>query len=95
MRRRGLLGPPVAKRNRQIMKDKILTLTAEITDLEFQISDYRQANEGLAQTIKDMNDLHFEWRERLEKKHEKQIHELNFLVRNLRREIRRLELITK
>ena len=103
MQRRGRLGPPVAKRNRQIMKDKIASLThqnasllsqnadllnekadwiTEKADLEFQISDYRQANKGLAQTIKDMNDLHFEWRERLEEKYKKKIHKLNFLVRN-------------
>ena len=63
----------------------------EKAELEFEIGDYRQANEGLAQTIKDMNDLHFEWRERIENKHKKKIFELNFLVRNLRMEIRRLE----
>ena len=67
MQRRGKLGPPVAKRNRQLLKEKVLELTSENSDLLEQIEDYRKANEGLAQTIKDMNDLRFELRERIEK----------------------------
>ena len=80
MQRRGQLGPPVAKRNRQIMMDRIASLlhqnadlTAEKTDLEFQIVDLKQANKGLAQTIKDMQELRFEWRERLEERHKKKV----------------------
>ena len=85
------------------MKKKVLSLknakllrkkangVEEKVELEFEIGDYRQANEGLAQAIKDIQGLNFEWCKRIEKKHEKEIFELNFLVRNLRREIRRLE----
>ena len=38
-----------------------------------------------------MNDLHFEWRERLEEKHKKQLQEYDFLAETSQRKIRKLE----
>ena len=77
----GKLGPPVAKRNRQLLKEKVIKLTSENTELLEQIEDYREANEGLGQTIKDMNNWHFEWRQRIENEHKNVVEKLKALIR--------------